>query len=473
MPIIPTYRRQERYSAPNVQMSSSAPNRINEAYENDLQEGSAFLQSVMKYLEPKKEKESQAPSGAARASAGKQKLGVPVSQKEKYPTAADEDLQIRMELADSVRQTVTDGKTVTPDSLDEFAVSHLTENQADTPAARDYMMLRSAARADAQTAARQERQNRISQEAALVRGVGATASSVSALEAYLSAQIPAFQERLKENGASQKNIQQQSAALRAQTAVENVCRSLAAGNPSTAQAVFEKYAADMNVRQRETCTEKIRLRAAASYAQTLWERAAGQETDGSLQQRQEWAVRQLSGEKNTALKTEVQENLARLYEAAQTQEHLRQAQVYRSLAEASAGEARGLMDTQSVLDVSEMRLACRAAAETDGGALKIGQAAQFNRLYFSGSSKEIAKAYEKKQVSARDYCLLQAVCHERAAGKDDRESRFLCRGIDQWSAKKGFSEQESNDIKYAVLTAAGGTENQLDAWRRIKALFDN
>lgn len=476
MPIIPTYRRQERYSAPGVEMSSSAPNRMIQAYENDLQEWGSFSQSFLKFMESKKGKEKQKSSAVSkRTSAEKQKIsvetvadGMASSEKE---FSADEDLQIRQDMLYHVRNAVSDGQAVTSSGLDEFAAERFGNTMQETPAARDYMMLRAAAQIDERTASRQEREERSMQEEQIISAVGATASSAKNLERYLSAQLPAFEQRLKENGNSSEVVKKKADSLRAQTAVQNIGQAVSSGNASAAQEVFEKYASQMNDRQREECTEKIRWSAASLYARSLWQRA-GLETDGTASCRQQWAEQQLSSETNTDLKTDVKENLELLCLAQQAREHHRQAGVYRTVAGHSGGEAVAFVETQSAMDPSEMRLLQRAALEMDLNIAPAAHAGKFNDLYFSASAKDISHAYEKKQISAKEFCLLQAVRHERAAGEDDTVTRLLCKGIDLWREKKGLSEQETQSIKYRVLSASGGVENQLDAWRRIKALFD-
>ena len=239
----------------------------------------------------------------------------------------------------------------------------------------------------------------------------------------------------------------------------------------SAQDIFQKYAKEMTAKEREDCAAKIRLCAADLHARSLWERAAS-ETDGSPQQRETWALAQLNEEKNSDLKTDVEENLTLLRAAAQTQEHLQQAQLYHSVAVSHNGEAQSKVAAQTLLDPYQMRLARRAALETDRGILGSAHPEKFNQLYFSDSEKEILNAYEKNQISAKEYCLLQAVRHERAAGQETGQCRLLSKGIDLWSEKKGLSQQDAQFVKYAVLSADGGIENQLDAWQRIKTLFD-
>ena len=288
MPIIPTYRRQERYQAPGVQTGAPAPQRLGRAYENTLQEFGSFSSQALAYLQRQPEKEEKKGRSSAAASGVENRLSSLSFEKaentggqaEKSSVQADEDLQLRLDLASSVRERVSEGRAVEPSDLDEFAAQRLTPQQADTPAARDYLMLRRAAQEEQALQTRGQNIRAARQEENLVRTVGATASSAAALDAYLEAQLPALEKRLQENGSDPKNLARQLAGVRAQTALENVRRSVAAGNYSAAQEVFSRYEKEMTPRQREECREKIRLSAAEGYANRLWNRAQA-ETDGT------------------------------------------------------------------------------------------------------------------------------------------------------------------------------------------------
>ena len=115
-------------------------------------------------------------------------------------------------------------------------------------------------------------------------------------------------------------------------------------------------------------------------------------------------------------------------------------------------------------------MARRAAQELFTPA--VSQAGTFNRLYFSDDVSAVAKAYAGGQLSARDYCRLEAVRHARQAGQNDVDTRLLCRGIDRWSRKNNVPEKDRQDIVYAVLSSAAETGQPLDAWKHVKTLLE-
>ncbi len=480
MPIVPIYRRQEKYQLPSVQTSSSGVQRLKASYENTLQQVAPFAQNFLDHMKPsipgfeEDPEESQWTQRARKAFSNPEKTKTARQSAGWQESAAvpDEDLQIRSELAQTVRQHISEGNPVQTEVLDRFAASRLDAAQPDTPASRDYLMLRAAARQEEGALQRQSRQTMARQESALIRSVGATAGSAQTLEHYLQGQLPALQKRLQENGATPAAAQKQARAITSQTAAECVRRGVASGNLAAAAGVFQKYESQMAPCLREDCLQKLQLGAADFHSRLLWQQAE-LETDGSPQAREKWAAGQLEEEKNESFKKQVRENLAELSAAALQQQHRQQADLYRQLAELPSGQACGLLDSQQALDPSEIALARRAAQRADWGRDIPSQPELFNRLYFSGTEKEIARSYEKNQLSARDYWRLQAARHDRAAGKDDAPARLLAKAVELWSGKKGLSEQEGQTVKYAVLASSGDMQNQLDAWRRVKSLLDN
>lgn len=476
MPIIPTYQRQERYRAPGVQLTSGAPQRIPAAYENTLQEFGRLSKDALDYLEKKKKKGNKEGDGQASAQS-KKTADSKTSQAEALPFEApafspDENLQIRTELLDAVRSEVNEKGALASLSLDEFAASRFSEADAETPAARDYMMLRAAAREEEKSAVDRERARRASQEEKLVRGVGALAPTPQALEAYLSAQLPAYEQRLAENGAPQAEARLQTASVRAQTAAECVRRQLAASNRAAAQAVFGRYARELPEAVREECAQKIRFSAASSRAKDLWRQSALQ-TDGTPQARESWARERLETEKDGEMKETALSALRALGAAARADVHAKQAQVYRSLASATDGEeAQRMLTAQQALQPAELPLARRAARELFSASGAVSDPQTFNRLYFSAGEKDNARAFAKGRISARDYFALEAARHLREGGRPDPDAGFLCRGIDLWREKKGLSQEDAERVKHAVLTSADGTQERLAALERVKSLLD-
>ena len=465
MPTVPTYRRQERYRAPSVSDTAPAPTRLPQAYENTLQEFGEFSQNALAFMDSVS---AQAPF--ARQKDAEHAEPSQPTDKQVSSSRADEDVSLRANLWQAVRDTAAQKGAVSAQDLDNFAAAHFTSDQTDTPAARDYLLLRRTAQEETRQAQREQRRQLAAQEETLVRQVGATAPSARALETYLSAQLPVYEQRLQADGAAPQAAKQASAALRADTAAGCVRQALASGQARVAQDVFEKYAPELTETQRRECAQKILFSAADKHAQAVWARSA-QEAGENLPQRFKWAQEQLAGEKDSAFTAEARRTLDTLHKAETGRLHTRQAQVYRLLLQAAnADEAAVAVNRQRVLDGEQLPLARRAAQELFTPA--VPHANTFTRLYFSDDASAVSKAYADGQLSAREYCRLEAVRHARQAGQDDTDSRLLCRGMDRWSRKNNLSEKDRQDLLYAVLSSAAETGQPLDAWKHVKNLLE-
>ena len=423
MPIIPTYSQREHYRAPQVAASSSAPRRINAARENDLQTVGKFIQTML----PQGEDRSSAPSKSGALSPS----------------------PLRQELAETVHKNGADVS-----ALDRFAAAHfLPDNTDETASARqDYLLLRAAA---------QEELNR-------TQAVGSTAPDGSSLKAYLDGQLLAHQARLQAQGVHEQAVQTQLRQVRADTAATCMRRALSAGKLHAAQDFFATFRSDFSAPAEQAYRRELAVASARQTAQALWANSAN-ETDGSVANRQAWAVEKLKA-LSAPLRRDVARQLAFLRRREETQAHAACAQVYERLASGEEMQDAGIL-APSVLPAAEVSLAERAAQEKSLPAAA-GAPQVFNRLYFSASQQDNARAFEKGDVSAREYLALEAARHRRGGGLSDRESALLCRGIEAWHQRKGISKDVAEESKRAVLSAAFTADGQASAWGRIKQLLD-
>lgn len=113
----------------------------------------------------------------------------------------------------------------------------------------------------------------------------------------------------------------------------------------------------------------------------------------------------------------------------------------------------------------------RAALFFDGDATQ-SAAADFVACYFAGTQKEHARLLKREKISARDFVRLESARHSRQSGESLHAQELLCRGIDTWMQKKGFSSQNVAAAQYAVLTANAPTDCLGDVWKQIKNLLD-
>lgn len=345
-------------------------------------------------------------------------------------------------------------------ALDETAMQ---VQSADSPAAADWVLLRTAALAEEETARRKQISQELAQEKNMLVQVGAAALSAQALEAYLREQLPGYESRLTAAGISAESVRQEVLQVRRLAAQGCIKKAVASQNYQAAQGIYQKFEEDFFKREKDDLTALIRAARAAEQAQRYWDKSAA-ETDGSLEARLKWAQTQTED-------TAVLETLSVMASRAKRQDFARQAQEYERLSlAASADEARRIF-TLGSLDHQPAGATARAVSRFDEPAGR-PSAEAFARLYFNGTEKENQRAFEKGEVSAREFFALSAASSARQAGEEDRNGAFLCAGIDAWGQKKGLPASTQAEIKRAVLCASADPQARLNALKQIKTYFD-
>lgn len=422
MPTIPTYTRGEQYSAPRVSKNAPSPVRLKEAYQNTLQAAGELGQTVARLLPAKQEGQTQN-SGEIKT-----------------------------------RQALLSAGSDGVQALDKAA--NQLQN-ANSPAAADWVLLRASALAREENAQRQQASEALGQEKNLLVETGSFAPSAGALEAYLNEQLPGYESRLLSAGVSAKSAQADLAQVRGLSARACIQRAVSAQNYQAAQGVYQKFAGSFSKAEQDELTALIGSAKADKQAQKYWDNALAQ-TDGSAEARLKWAKAQ------TADKA-VLERLSALGEQARQQEFSQQAQAFLLLASAATPE-----EARKRLALSPLKYtgAVARAVSQFGAPAPHASAGTFNRLYFSGTEKENERAFEKGEVSAREFLALSAAYSSRQAGADDKTGAFLCAGIEAWAQKKGLSISTQDEIKREVLCSSADPQERLNALKQIKTYFD-
>lgn len=459
MPVIPTYTKREFIKTPDVAASASAPLRANAAYENGLTRTARVLSQV---LQPSANNASAArANGDLSAASGADNAALAVS--------ADEDLHLRETLVDALQKDLSGAGGANGRSLENAAAKHFTPQTAGTAAARDYAVLHRAAQDAQQAGAFALAQQAADKEKTLTCQVGALVRSPQVLDVYLSEQLPAYEERLRENGQNREAVCAASRAVQAQTVEENVCRSLACGDWKAAEATLGAHADKLDETVRQTCAAKTRAVFARGQAEKLWQQAR-LETGGPAEQAGRHALENLN-EPDPQLRAEMRQALQAAVRRESAQEHLACAQTLASAAGLSSADAVRLLDGKNTLPADEWDAARQAALALDGDVTR-SDAAHYLACYFNGTQKEHARLWKREKISSRDYLRLEAARHRRQGGKCLRAQELLCRGIDVWMRRKGFSAQDVFSAQYAVLTADAPDGSIGDVWKQIKNLLD-
>ena len=80
------------------------------------------------------------------------------------------------------------------------------------------------------------------------------------------------------------------------------------------------------------------------------------------------------------------------------------------------------------------------------------------------------QAYAKGLCSPQDYFHLKSVQQKLRGGKEARAQHWLCRAIETWMNKQGFSSQDITQASYQVL-GGSSEEEQLQIWKQLKTLL--
>lgn len=422
MPTIPIYTRGEHYTAPRVSKNAPAPVRLKESYQNTLQSAGELGQAAVRLL-PAKQEEKMENSGE-------------IKTRQALLAAASNGVQALDKAAGQVQG-------------------------ANSPAAADWVMLRTSALFGENRAKCRQIDETLAQEKNIVAEVASSALSANALALYLNEQLPGYESRLMATGISAKNARQESEYLRRLAAQGCIKRGVSAQNYQMAQAVYQKFSGYFSLAEKENLTGLIGAAQAGGKAQIYWDKSLA-ETDGSAEARLKWAQAQ------TADKA-VLEHLSALGAQAKREEFSKQAQEYTRLASAlSAEDARQRLALSSLDAVG---VTARAVSRF-GAPAPHTSAETFNRLYFGGTEKDNQRAFEKGEISAQEFLVLSAARSFRQAGEEDKTGIFLCAGIDAWAQKKGLSSAAQNEIKRAVLCSSADPQERLNALKQIKTYLD-
>ena len=422
MPTIPIYTRGEHYTAPRVSKNAPAPVRLKESYQNTLQSAGELGQAAVRLL--------------------------PAKQEEKMENSGE--IKIRQALLAAAPNGVQ--------ALDKAAGQ---VQDANSPAAADWVVLRASALAGEEQAKCRQIGETLAEEKNIVAEVASSALSANALDLYLNEQLPGYESRLIAAGISAKNARQESEYLRRLAVQGCIKKAVSAQNYQMAQSVYQKFSGCFSLAEKEKLAGFIGAAQAGGKAQIYWDKSLA-ETDGSAEARLKWAQAQ------TADKA-VLEHLSALGAQAKREEFSKQAQEYTRLASAlSAEDARQRLALSSLDAVG---VTARAVSRF-GAPAPHTSAETFNRLYFGGTEKDNQRAFEKGEISAQEFLVLSAARSFRQAGEEDKTGAFLCSGIDAWAQKKGLSSAAQNEIKRAVLCSSADPQERLNALKQIKTYLD-
>ena len=381
---------------------------------------------------------------------------------------AESALSLRRQLADSVRKEVEQKGRVSESFLDNYAATHFDTTDTDTPLWQDYAMLRHTAVAESARAEQEQQTLALQEEADWISQVGALASDAGSFQVYLQAQLPAYRQRLKEKGYSPAQIQEKEDELCRRTVEQNLVRSLEVQDWQSAQQVFTRYKKVLAPALQERLAGQIRRSFAGAQANRLWQEGSKQ-GDVTTAEIAEWATAHIQ-EPDEELNQAIRQEITRLGETATRKTAAQQARVFAQLAQGDSETVQRVLNTQTVLE-AESAAQARKVAERLQEPVSLKQQEWFVKNYLDIGNTDADKALRKGQCGARDYFRLQAAQLYEQSGQTQAESRWICRGLETWMKRQGFSSEDITRATYAVLSEAEDSTGRLEFCKRLKTLL--
>jgi len=394
--------------------------------------------------------------------ADKNPAGVKTGPQEQTASLSDG----RQELEKSVVREFSQKGRITTEFLDKFATSHLDKEHADTPLAWDYAALRQTAQREESRRAQEAQQTQLARESAWTVKVGAALPDNASLQAYLDVQLPVHQAQLEKSGMTSQEAAGQIRHLRAQTVENHILRSLAANDWQTAQDVLTAQAGQLDAPVMARCAKQVRHSFAKQQAQALWQESFVQ-TGFEPQAAQAQALEKLQ-EPDEELKEDIRREIVNLSAQTVHQQALAQAGLFEQLAQANPEQKNQLLATQTLLNGHALDTVYQAAQQPEQPATA-KQQAWFVKNYLNPPA-DLEQSFHDGLCAAKDYFRLKAVQQKSIGGQTPQTQQWLCRAIDTWMHKQGFSSQDIMQASYAVLGGSSEDE-QIKIWQQIKNIL--
>jgi hypothetical protein len=357
------------------------------------------------------------------------------------------------------------------EKLDEYANRHFTPQTASGSVGRDYLVLRQTARKDTSFLERETKKKTVQTEAHLIGQIGALLPNEESLEEYLSSQLPAYEEHLRQTGETDDAVRYASQNLREKAVSQQIRRSLARGDWQLAEKVFSAVKSSFSSQGQEELATKIRSSFAQHCANALWDSAKKEKND-TLEEKLLFCQKNIT-EKDPSLKKAVLAHIEGIFRKEKQAEKLSCASLYERLFRAVPEENFAiLMGDDRILKGEELQQALRVAGDVFQPVTREDDK-KFVKLYFHGSGADIFAAWRLHQLSTSEYWLLQCVRSRREAVGADRDAYFLCSGIRQFCSRQKHEISALWRMLKTVLAGGILPEEQLQTWEKIKKLLNH
>lgn len=342
--------------------------------------------------------------------------------------------------------------------LDAIAAPYLKNADKNNFPQEDYLVLRLAGDVCAQAAEQDAREKMISDEENFIVQTASQVLGARVLEIYLSRIGKRYRALLQSYRLHAREIERREKAL-----CFRAVRACLAGLCSRRKwalclGVLRHYKEHLGEGIFHVYATAVRAGFAQEKGEEAW-RATDERLP--LNERKAGALALLKEETDSELKDLAQAHVHTLFERAEAELSRAQSGVYALLAEGKPADVTLLASAEIPLALAA---AARAAHDAQTPAPDV-----FNRLYFQDDRREIKKAYDARQISARDYLRLIGLSYARKGGFSDENTYALAQALVLFLAKNNVPAAAADEAVCTVLHMP--QEMQYERAQELKKIY--
>lgn len=452
---IPVYERKSFYQAPSVTSESTAPRRLREAYQTKAEKIAPAVGKVLNTLSEIKTKNSQPI------------LSIKKVAEQNSPSAKDggETIEQRKELLDFVRQKTRENGSVQQEDLTSFAISHFGNVEQKESLARDFSVLYHVAEEEKKNRHKSEKMRQAFEQVDHAYEISGLIGSPSALGAYLDKEQELYSRHLQEAGISEEEAQNAARDFRQEAIARNIRTALSNKNWNEAVGILAAHKDSLSPKRRQEAEAQARFGFAVGKGEYLWQISQREKTLHTEEELQTWVQKKLEKDDPDTRRTALGV-FNKALEAQRVERLKKQSEFFKKLTDENE-DVFSLIYHQTDLSEEKTARVQRGILKEKNGPSE-SDPTVFNRLFAEGRQAELFTAFDKGQLCARDYFLLEAQRSEREAGGENRQNYLLGLNIKKWCQKNGFSEDETTRLAYQVFSSSADSRQRLNIWADIK-----
>ncbi len=360
------------------------------------------------------------------------------------------------------------------EKLDQYAESHSSGLETDFLASQDYVVMRRHALEQEQKKYAQAHQMRLVQGRQIFLQVASAVRGVAALEEYIQNNLSAASQENGSESMSEIAWKETQQTLRQEAVLKNIHTSLQEGLVSQAEEVFHHFLNEIPEEKAAVLSSKISYKKAelqvASLPKSIYQQME-KEQDFSAK-RMESFIQDIKPE------TEDKDIFWQVF-SAHVAERKRayfadRANLYKKLF--------SQRNSSMIIDFEVDKLGKESFDKLQKASLRMAEEGSFtnpvvfNSLYEKvlegkAEEKEIELSFEKNQLTAKEYFLLQHKFCQKQAGERVSDEVFLKQAVEQLVQEQAKADSQRQALKYSIYTSGINCEDALATAQRARQIL--